>query len=513
MKKKTKKKIDKIINKLDNFINWSPPKILVGAILFIFSLLITFMFFKLDNDFWFIVNTGKYIINNGFPTIEPFTIHTDLAFIVQQWLTDVIFYFIYNKLDVYGMLILVTIINIIITMLMYKISMLISENKVKLSIFITMLLSILLSSYFITTRPQIFDVLFLLLEIYLLELYIKKNNKLYLLGLPIISLFMINLHSSIWFMLFIFLLPYFVDRVVKIKCFDNEKYNIKNLFIITIIMALVGLINPYGIDAITYIFNSYGIEYINELVNEMKPLTVETINGIVIFIYILIILFSYYRNKKEKIKLRYLLLFLGTCYLGLSHYKGILFLLVGGILSIIYNFKDIVIDEKKQENLYSNNKKNIFVIVSIVLIIGLYTGIILNINLKYNNKNYLEDIVDYLDDISDNKDVKVYTGYNDGGYLEYRGYKCYLDPRAEVFLKGNNKKEDILLEYTDLQDGKLNYKEFLSKYDFDYLIVSDEDLLYTYISSEDGYIYMMEKAITNFYSDNVNKYRLYKKVK
>ena len=38
-------------------------------------------------------------------------------------------------------------------------------------------------------------------------------------------------------------------------------------------------------------------------------------------------------------------------------------------------------------------------------------------------------------------DLKIYAGYNDGGYVEFRGYKSYLDPRAEVLLKNNNGKE------------------------------------------------------------------------
>ena len=96
----TNKSKDKnsIINKLKNY---HPPKSLTFLYLFIPLFNALRLALTLDNDFWFLTNTGKYIINNGFPTIEPFTIHKNFDFIVQQWLTDVIFYYIHKYLYIY----------------------------------------------------------------------------------------------------------------------------------------------------------------------------------------------------------------------------------------------------------------------------------------------------------------------------------------------------------------------------------------------------------------------------
>ena len=140
MKKKLLKK-NNILNKMKNLANWSPPKIVVIIALAIYILFSTFIFFRLNNDFWFLINTGKYILNNGFPVTEPFTVHSDFSFIVQQWLTDVIFYFTYNKFGVYGMLVLITIINTFIITLIYKICKLITEGRIKFSFIITVLVS------------------------------------------------------------------------------------------------------------------------------------------------------------------------------------------------------------------------------------------------------------------------------------------------------------------------------------------------------------------------------------
>jgi len=344
-----KNKLENMINKI---LNWIPPKVLVILIFSIIILFISLYKFTIDNDFWFLINTGKYILNNGIPMIEPFTIHINLEFMAQQWLTDIIFYLIYNKFGVYGIFCFMTLMNILIVTLIYKIALLVSDNSIKISIMSTIIVYLLLCISFITTRPQIFDITLLLIEIYLLELYIKRNKKIYLIGLPIISILMINLHSSLWLMIFVFLLPYYVEGI---KFLSKDKYKLKPIILTTIIMILVGFINPYGLEALKYFFNSYGVDTINKLVVEMQPPSKDI--QIIMFIYIFVILLYYYLNKENK-KLRYLLLVLGTGYLGLSHHKGLMFFLICSILPFCYNLKNIF-KEKIIKKYFINQKSQI----------------------------------------------------------------------------------------------------------------------------------------------------------
>lgn len=188
-------------------------------------------------------------------------------------------------------------------------------------------------------------------------------------------------------------------------------------------------------------------------------------------------------------------------------------MLVCGIPSLNYNFKDI--KEEKQEKYYRFKINNIL-ITSLGLVFLIFCGYFIINNydtLEENSKHYLFDVANYLDK-NTTKDIKLYTKYDDGAYLEYRGYKCYIDPRAEFFLKANNKKEDIFLEYYNLQIGKYNYKDFLEKYEFDYLIVSYDDILYNYIEYEDGYevVYEKDLNIGSNNKQNLSRYRVYKRV-
>ena len=76
------------------YVDWS-PNVISRILLLLIPLVYYFLTkFKLNNDFWFLINTGKEILKNGFINVEPFTIHSGFAFVPQQWLTDVVFYLI-----------------------------------------------------------------------------------------------------------------------------------------------------------------------------------------------------------------------------------------------------------------------------------------------------------------------------------------------------------------------------------------------------------------------------------
>lgn len=490
---------------LNRYLLWKPSKIVILISLFlpifIFGIALKF---TPNNDFWFLINTGKYILNNGFPHIEPFTIHEGLSLVVQQWLTDVIFYLIYNKFGIYGMYTFILIAKLIITYLIYKTCLLISDNKIKLSILITLIINMLLSIYFfIDTRPYIFDIIIFLTEFYILESYIKSSNNKYLIILPVLSLLLINLHCSMWFMLYIFLLPYYIEYIIR------KDYKIKPIIITTIIMIIVGFINPYGIYAITYIFNSYGNTYINNQVAEMLPFTIN--ESTLVYIYLLFILITY--RKKEKINIRYFLLFLGTAYLCLKHMRALIFLIIISLLPLCDNLKRLF---PKETITYKKNKKD--TTTYIILLLILIITFIFNIRVEKEDQIALYRISNYLDEKA-NKNIKLYTEYATGSYLEYRGYKCYIDPRAEVFLKKNNKKEDIFIEFFYLQnlygDQKI-IREFLQKYDFDYLLVESSDVLYYFLEDNEDYTLVYTDSYVKKYNIKetiTTKYKLYKKAK
>ena len=494
--------ISKIILKIKNY---HPSK----KIMFLYLLIpLCFSFFSLkiiDNDFWFLINTGKYITNNGFPHIEPFTIHSNLFFVAQQWLTDIIFYMIYNPFGEIGIYIFMILIYLLIMFLIYKICLLVSDNKTSLSIIVTVFISLLLLLFgYIITRPQIFDFIILLLEIYILELYIRKKNTKILLILPILSILFINLHAATWFMMLLFMIPYLIDSLnIKVLFLKTENYNNKLLFLVFILMLLFSLINPYGIDAITYIINSFGDNTVNSVVMEMRKFYDWGLLPIITFIIISILVLVTYIRKYKIIKIRYLLLMLGTFILGLTSYKAFSFFIIGGLFSISYYYKD---NFKNIDDCNYSNKFLIkyYIVVIYIILIPLLSSF--RINFKYSVVENIDKIVECMKD-KVNYDSKIYTDYNTGSYLEWNNYHVYLDPRAEVFLKKINKKENIIYEEYNLKKyTNVQLQEFIDKYDFDYLLLTDNNNLYDYVSNNKMYVNICKQ-------ENKKSYYLFHNIK
>jgi len=264
---------------------------------------------RVDNDIWFLLNHGRYVLNNGFPYVEPFTIHEGLSFVMQQWGSALIYWIVYNYIGEKALFLFVIIIGTIITIMFYKLCKLVSNN-INISLILALLFSFTIRNY-IVARPQIFTYLILILELYYLESYIKTNDNKKLYILPLLSLIQINMHASMFIFQFLFILPFIINGI-KLKKVKLSTYKLKPILFITILMLLIGFLNPYGYEAITYIFNSYGIDYVSNYIAEMQVLTFKNVNCKILILCICFLIFLFNYLKNNKIELRHLFLLFGT---------------------------------------------------------------------------------------------------------------------------------------------------------------------------------------------------------
>lgn len=440
---------------------------------------------ELDNDIWFILNSGRYIMQHGIPHIEPFTIHEGMLFLMQQWLSATIFWNVYYSLGEVGLILLVVLFYVIFVYITFKLCMFLSENNLPISFTISMIVSSLMI-FFMVERPHIFLFLIMVTEIYLLEKFIKYDKGLYLLPLPVISILLINLEAAIWPILFVILLPYLIDSLkLKFIFIEGEGYNTKSLIFATIGMFAAGFVNPYGINAVTYLYYSLGHSELNYSINEMLPTDINSLMGKIIFATISLVFFSQAIYKDEKYKLRYYLLALGTAFLTLSSVRSFCFFIICGVIPLSNRFKNF----KIPDTMIKNDKRTLLIRKVLILLIAVTVsfGLIYKNSVIDNSKHTdLVKAVDYLENFNKN-DMVLYSGFDEGGYIEFRGFKTYIDPRAEVFLKSNNQKDDIMKEYIDMEKGETYYKDVLNKYQFTYLVVSNGDILWIYLDYDDKY--------------------------
>ncbi len=485
--------------------NYKPSKYICYLYFFVPLFICSISNVSKENDIWFLLKHGEYILKRGFPHIEPLSMHQNFSFVMQQWLSSIIFYLSHKTFGQYGILLVMLITNILILYFLYKLCMLISENRFRLSIIITCITDIFLLLFMIP-RPWIFTMLNLIIVLYIMELFYKKNNRKALYFLPLISLIQINIQSSMWFMLFIFMLPYIVCLFIEKE--KLNKNNIINISLIIILMFICGFINPYGLDNILYVVKSYGNYYINNTVTEMQAISLSESKSLfyshLFYIILLIQLLIYIFCKKGKFELRHLFLFLGVTFLGLKNIRSMWIFIIGTIPFIASYLKPYFKKLSKQEENYkleSIEKRNYYIVIIFLFV---YTFVVAGIvNSKFTNK--LEKGIDAIYNTSNvNAKTTVYTNYNNGSYAEYRNLKPYIDPRAEIFIKKNNHKEDIMKEYYLVYNGYISYDKFINKYKFDYMIIMKNEVIYTSA--------LKDKNYKSIYYSKKYKYRVFERI-
>ena len=452
---------------------------------------------RLDNDAWFLFNHGRYVLENGFPYIEPFTMHEGLKFVMQQWLSAVLLYVPFNLFGKFGVLGLLLVVYSLIILISYKLCMLISDNNKQVSIVISVIMSTLMSyAGYIVSRPQTFTFLVILIFLYFIEKYMKSGNNKYLIALPIISIIEINLHASTWWMLIIAFIPFLIDAFYNKKVLKSKvPYRFDLLVIAFTIVFFAGLINPYGVDAITYLF--YGTNArVSESIVEMLPARITEFKVLIIFAFLMVNIIAYMKNYKKtnKIKLSYLFLLIGYLMISVQTRKGVVYSYIFSIYPLAYYFKDFKLKNSK----LTKKSKTIYGILIALLAGYLSYSVYVNISYGLSETMIIEQPVNYLLENYSKEDMRVLSIYDHGGYLEYKGIKTYIDPRAEVFLESMNKKADIYSEYYKVRHGYIDINTFVEKYKFTHIMIVQ--------SGDFPYIQQLNDNYELVYNNNVKIY-------
>lgn len=474
-----------------------------------------FVRWGIDPDTYWIIKTGEYIWNNGIPTKDFLSMHTNMDLVVQQWISSIIYYKAYDLLGPIGLMLIVIATFIAFVCLFRKLCSILTDNKY-LVCGATLTAGLLINTFF-TTRPQIFTYSIILIELICLESYIKDKKIKHLFVLPILSMLIVNLHASMWTMQFIVMLPYLCQALpIKIKGKSLQCCKLLPLIASLIAMASFGLITPYGVKGLSFIFTASVGGKVNSSIQELHPVSLAldiTSLSHVFIIALPILAFLVY--KKGKYVLRHILLALGTMAMALMYLKLLPYFIVCAYpITIAYlgNIDFSFILKKIKENSdESSNPRLRKILISLILAILIAIPTYCVYSFVSEGVEYVstESVSGYLGDIGqatdalasdlkkkgiDKDDIIMYNGFNTGGYLEFLGYKTYMDARADSFIVEANNDFDYLTEYFDMKNGKIYYKDVFNKYNFNYAFVAkgSEINIYTNLSHDDDFVLVFE---------------------
>ena len=450
-----------------------------------------------QNDTFYTIKIGQYIINNGIDMLDHFSFH-NLTYTYPHWLYDVVIYLIYN---IGGYLLLYVsniIFFIVLTLLIFYFNY--KNNNSKFVSLVFTILSIIMLSSYIATRAQLVSYIVFILEYIFITNYLKNSKGKYLIGLFLLSLILCNIHVAVWPFYFIIYIPFIVEYIIA-KITKKNKFlnieikkndNVKKLVIIMFISLLAGFLTPIKDTPFTYLLNTMQGSSQSYIEEHLPPSILGKIS-LTIFSIIIINLIIL-----GKIKLHNLFLILGLtimAYTSVRHmslYTIFILPIISSLVDNTFNKHKINID--KYTIKYICSKLGI-ILISIILISLLCISIYINKDKEFvNHKVYPIKATEYIKENLDYKNIRIFNEYNYGSYLLLNDIKVFIDSRADLYTKEFNKKEDILKEYMSS-----NYQNIFDKYEITHVIASKNDILYNYTKNmnykiiyEDDYFVIYE---------------------
>ena len=435
---------------------------------------------EMQNDTFFTIATGEHILQEGYDNVDHLTWHEDLGFYKLRWAFDVAIAFIYNTFGFAGIYAFVVIIASLTVLSLFNI-LLKQKNNIVLS-FIATVISMLLmtSNWSFTARGQIISYLLLLLEIYFIEKMISTKQKRYYIIFLVISALIVNFHASVWYMTIILVLPYLAEaimhKIMKNKNLEKSKIilepiSIKMLIIAILCLVLGSFISPIGTYTYTYMFKVIG-GISSTFISELQQTDIISSIGMILGLIVIDILML---ATKSKMKLSDILLFFGLYFMAILARRNQAFLYLIGtipVVRLITNFFETYDTENILEKLNNFFSKNwVLGCTTIVIVIGLSSNMVTRIREKYvNERKYPVEAVNF----------------NYGSYLELSGIPAFVDSRSEIFTEEFN-NVTILKDWLETSRGNVNYNDTFAKYEIDYAIVEDKEIINTYISADENY--------------------------
>lgn len=328
------------------------------------------------------------------------------------------------------------------------------------------------------TRPEILSYITAISIIFLLEKYVRTGRYTYLCIIPLLSVLEINLHAGVWWLLFLFMLPFICsfNKISTFKGMDNIQFKKLPIILTALTSFAVGFINPYGYKSVFYLLLSGGAKN-KTRISELQPMVFTDSYGVICFITVFIVVAFMICTKI--LSLRYFLLAGGTLIMGMMAYRNFEYVGMGLMLYLSVLMSNAFKPEAFCHIHQFSKRQQIF--INFVLLIYCISEIVLAVFLTKNisQPKELKDAYTILEYLNENakENRNLCTDFNYGAFFEFYGYKSSIDARMELYTKRMNKKDDYFDEFMDFTTGEIYYDDYLTRYDFDYIVLKNKFII------------------------------------
>lgn len=509
----------------------------------------------LQNDTYYTIEIGKYVLENGITMQDPFSWH-ELSYTFPHWAYDIMIYLIYNIGGHLGIYISTIVFAAILGIVMYITTDKLTKNK-PLSFIFTIIGMFLIKGY-IAARAQLVTFILFELELLFIESFLDTKKKRYVVGLVIIPILLANLHVAVFPFYFILYLPYIAEYLISLlakfikrmlekritslnkkieQCDDEEKvkklnkklqkieqksnkenkepYKIKItykkttkwLILIMIICVFTGLLTPLKEIPYTYLIKTMQGDSPKNI-SEHLPLTLA--NNVkyacVLVSFIAIMMFT-----DTKIRLCDLFMLGGLTVLAfMSRRQESMFIII--CLPIFVRLITAFLNKYDKNAITKLTKTMTSVCGMIVTICLILIASMFMYNTRYKNEyvstsSYPVQAADWILENLDINKIKLYNEYNFGSYLLHRGIPVFIDSRADLYLPEFNEGVSIFRDFLNISGlSTKNLEGVFDKYGFTHFIVNSKAKLTIYLDAKpdeyrriysDDYFYIYERKTIN----------------
>ncbi len=451
----------------------------------------------LQNDTFYLIKLGDYLVNHGFDGFDHWTWVYQVGYTYPHFLLDIIAYLIYRSFGFMGIYIATMIFYAILGISIYYIVSRLIRNKWVATVVIFATIAMLAD--FVTMRGQLLSYSLFLWELYWLIRLYQNGEKRYILFLSLGSFLTAMVHGTFWLFTFVLYLPFFAEWLAS-KCkltivakklnIDNKflcvrPKNIKRVFIALVSSVLVGFLTPTRV-CFTYPFLTM-LGNSQSYIGEHSPMTVlyffEFCIAITIFLVSLIF-------AKTKIRFSYFCFICGLTLMSFLSVRHVALFYLIGFLMIGILLEDVIdsLDNNFKIAIASLMPKKI-IKVGLGLVVVVIAG-----GTAYNNfqtdlldKKYApEDAVSYLKENFDVEKIHLFNHYNIGSYLLFSDVPVFIDSRSDLYqpaFSGNNL--NVFDDYMKLIDnGDI---ELIDKYDITHILIYTGDWLAARLTGDSSY--------------------------
>lgn len=440
-----------------------------------------------DNDMWWLFATGREIFEHGIPYENPFSVYDDQGIVVQQWIPALIDYLAYSAFEFYGIGLLVLIQIFLLVCACFIFARIATGKKGVEAIAVVVAVVIGCASSYLSIRPQVWSMIAYICVLCVMEKYRQSNSRRVLLLLPVIMVLHMNFHMSLALFDFAIVAAYLLPSDIFTKSLRGmfSDYNR-----IPIVVALLGMfaasfVNPYGIDGVMYFFNSIGAASYGDYISEMGTLApYNQYYGICMMAMVVLGGVAIGRNGTANPDLPLTLLFLITSIMSIQHVRNVWLVAIFSfaLFCVSCLHKPIVLSSSAK--FLSDDLPKLIVSIMTCIVIACLGFSKMSPQLLEQPEDSMSTPVEaanYMDVHTDGS-ANVFTHFNAGGYLEWRGYKVSMDARPELWntaVSGNG--QDRYYEYIDMSKEDINSADYMTGKTFDYMIVNTDTALYRYM--------------------------------